>query len=46
VLTSTRQVRRATSRLSQQQQREVVYELTLQSAKIDTWLEHEVVEFR
>ena len=29
-----------------EQQREVVYELTLQSAKIDTWLEHEVVEFR
>ena len=30
----------------EEQQRELVYELTLQSAKVDTWLEHEVVEFR
>ncbi len=29
-----------------EQQRELVYELTLQSAKVDTWLDHEVVEFR
>ena len=28
-----------------EQQRELVYELTFQSAKVDTWLEHEVVEF-
>ena len=27
------------------QRREVVYELTLQSAKIDTWLDHDEVEF-
>jgi len=29
-----------------EQRREVVYELALQSARIDTWLEREVVEFR
>ena len=29
-----------------EQQREQVYELTLQSARVDTWLEREVVEFR
>ncbi|GAA1771714.1 hypothetical protein GCM10009795_017190 [Nocardioides hankookensis] len=29
----------------EEQQREVVYELTLLSAKVDTWLEHEVVVF-
>ena len=27
------------------QQRELVYELALHSAKVDTWLEHDVVEF-
>lgn len=27
------------------QQREVVYELTLDSAEVDTWLEHDVVDF-
>ncbi|WP_256793531.1 pyridoxamine 5'-phosphate oxidase family protein [Terrabacter sp. Ter38] len=33
-------------RLTQdEQQRELVYEVTLQSAKVDTWLEHEIVEF-
>ena len=30
----------------EEQQRELVYELTLQSARVDTWLEREVVEFR
>jgi hypothetical protein len=29
-----------------EKQREVVYELTLQSAKIDTWVGHELVQFR
>ncbi|KQW53087.1 hypothetical protein ASC77_01955 [Nocardioides sp. Root1257] len=29
----------------EEQQRELVYELTLLSAKVDTWLEREVVEF-
>ena len=28
-----------------EQQRELVYELTLQSARVDTWLEHDVVTF-
>ena len=28
------------------QQRELVYEITLESAKVDTWLEHDVVDFR
>ncbi|MDF1604128.1 hypothetical protein [Nocardioides sp. YIM 152315] len=28
-----------------EQQRELVYELTLQSARVETWLDHEVVEF-
>ncbi|MBA2956185.1 hypothetical protein GON03_17735 [Nocardioides sp. MAH-18] len=28
-----------------EQERELVYELTLQSAKVDTWLEHDVVDF-
>ncbi|WP_420752722.1 hypothetical protein [Rhodococcus sp. O3] len=29
-----------------EQQRELVYELTLESATVDNWLEHDVVEFR
>jgi hypothetical protein len=29
----------------EEQQREVVYELTMRSAKVDTWLGHELVEF-
>jgi hypothetical protein len=29
-----------------EQRREVVFEVTLQSAKVDTWFDHEVVEFR
>ena len=28
------------------QQRDLVYEITLESAKVDTWLEHDVVDFR
>lgn len=28
-----------------EQEREVVYEVSLQSAKVDTWLDHDVVEF-
>lgn len=29
----------------EEQQHELVYELTLESAKVDSWLEHDVVEF-
>jgi len=29
----------------EQQQRELVYEITMESARVDTWLDHDVVEF-